>query len=348
MAPTDARGEGSGAVAGRRRNELAGSGAPADLAKRLRALRDHSGLTLRQLAARTGYSQGTLSAAEAGRRVPSWEVTAAFAQACGQDADRWRQLWELAAESADGEAAPDGGKTPQGDDTAHDAATAPEEVPLPAPNPGPDLASAAGGESTPAVQRARGSRTRLWIGAALACAVGVGIGASITLIAVNHPAPKAGPTSPPAVAYTRLPTGAPSAPYPVRRFDSTTMNAGERITLDAPPSGDWPRATSGSVGYDLEFTLADRLLVSVGTETTGASLALIPAPTHTYDDCKTSDYSGVVPTASIVPGTEFCVLTSDRRRALIVITAVHHDRAGLPDQVTLTITTWEHIVPPGS
>ncbi|MEU6009509.1 helix-turn-helix transcriptional regulator [Streptomyces sp. NPDC047453] len=71
-------------------------GPRADLACRLRKLRDGEGVTLRALAQRAGYSPATLSAAESGRRAPTWEVTASFVQALGQDPLLWRSLWEAA------------------------------------------------------------------------------------------------------------------------------------------------------------------------------------------------------------------------------------------------------------
>ncbi len=83
-------------MAGRKRAPLAGTGEQAELAQRLRDLRDASGLTLRQLAGKSGYSAGALSHAESGRGVPSWELVAAFAQACGADPVPWRHQWELA------------------------------------------------------------------------------------------------------------------------------------------------------------------------------------------------------------------------------------------------------------
>ncbi|MEV5508575.1 helix-turn-helix domain-containing protein [Streptomyces orinoci] len=87
-------------MAGRKRGELQGTGAQAELAMRLRDLRDASDLTLRQLAARSGFSTASLSVAESGRRTPSWAVIEAFVGACGADAAQWRQLWEVAAQSA--------------------------------------------------------------------------------------------------------------------------------------------------------------------------------------------------------------------------------------------------------
>jgi transcriptional regulator with XRE-family HTH domain len=82
-------------MTGRRRSPLTGSGIRVELAQRLRNLRDASGLTLRQLAAKSGYSHGALSQAESGRTVPSWELVTAFVQTCGEDSAQWRQLWEI-------------------------------------------------------------------------------------------------------------------------------------------------------------------------------------------------------------------------------------------------------------
>ena len=50
------------------------------LAGELRRLRE--GRTYRDLAAETGLSVSTLQAAAAGKRLPSWQVTRAFAVAC--------------------------------------------------------------------------------------------------------------------------------------------------------------------------------------------------------------------------------------------------------------------------
>ena len=81
---------------GRERAPVKGEGLGAELAQRLRRLRDDSGLSLRQLSERTGYSQAVLSTAESGSRTPTWEVVAAFVTALGEKPAAWRQLWELA------------------------------------------------------------------------------------------------------------------------------------------------------------------------------------------------------------------------------------------------------------
>jgi hypothetical protein len=93
-------------MAGRKRNELTGTGIVTEFARRLRTLRDESGLTLRQLAIKSGYSHSVLSLAESGRVVSSWEVIAAFVRSCGQDPAQWRQIWEIAHVAAVADAQP--------------------------------------------------------------------------------------------------------------------------------------------------------------------------------------------------------------------------------------------------
>lgn len=80
----------------RPQNPVSGTGPAADLARQLRLLREHAGLTLRQLAATTGLSTATLSVAQAGQRVPSWKVCEAFVKACGGNLDDWRERWKYA------------------------------------------------------------------------------------------------------------------------------------------------------------------------------------------------------------------------------------------------------------
>jgi DNA-binding XRE family transcriptional regulator len=77
----------------RPQNPVSGTGPAADFARQLRLLREHAGLTLGQLAAVTGLSAATLSVAQAGRRLPSWKVCAAFVQACRGDLEDWRERW---------------------------------------------------------------------------------------------------------------------------------------------------------------------------------------------------------------------------------------------------------------
>ncbi|MEU4443348.1 hypothetical protein AB0K14_13905 [Actinosynnema sp. NPDC050801] len=66
----------------------------------LRRLRERAGRpTYRELGRRTNYSAAALSAATAGRKLPSLAVTLAFVRACGGDVAEWRARWSgIAAE----------------------------------------------------------------------------------------------------------------------------------------------------------------------------------------------------------------------------------------------------------
>lgn len=69
----------------------------AGFARDLRALRAGTGLTLRQLAARSFTAPSTLSTATSGERVPTREVTEAFVIGCGADPLPWEQRREQIA-----------------------------------------------------------------------------------------------------------------------------------------------------------------------------------------------------------------------------------------------------------
>lgn len=76
------------------------AGAVADLAARLRQLREDAGRpSYRRLARTAHYSYSALSQAAAGRVLPSLAVTLAFAQACGGDPQEWTARWHEAAET---------------------------------------------------------------------------------------------------------------------------------------------------------------------------------------------------------------------------------------------------------
>jgi hypothetical protein len=77
------------------------AGAVANLAARLRQLREDAGRpSYRQLARTAYYSHSALSQAAAGRVLPSLAVTLAFVQACGGNRQEWTARWhETAAEA---------------------------------------------------------------------------------------------------------------------------------------------------------------------------------------------------------------------------------------------------------
>jgi transcriptional regulator with XRE-family HTH domain len=59
----------------------------------LRALREKTGLTYRQLAERAGYSRTTLSDAANGRDLPTLDVVQAYVGACGGNTAEWNSRW---------------------------------------------------------------------------------------------------------------------------------------------------------------------------------------------------------------------------------------------------------------
>jgi len=60
----------------------------------LRSLRQQAGNPpYRQLAKEAHFSKATLSAAASGYRLPTWEVTGAYVQACGGDVEEWQRRW---------------------------------------------------------------------------------------------------------------------------------------------------------------------------------------------------------------------------------------------------------------
>ncbi|WP_214325290.1 nSTAND1 domain-containing NTPase [Nonomuraea sediminis] len=68
------------------------------LAWQLRQLREAAGRpSYRQLAKRALYSASTLADAAKGERLPSLEVTLAYARACGGDPEEWQARWNAAA-----------------------------------------------------------------------------------------------------------------------------------------------------------------------------------------------------------------------------------------------------------
>ncbi|MBL7253896.1 nSTAND1 domain-containing NTPase [Paractinoplanes lichenicola] len=72
-------------------------GPVAQLATALRHLRERAGKPgYRQMAARANYSVATLSAAASGRKLPTLEVTLAYAAACDGDPVEWERLWREA------------------------------------------------------------------------------------------------------------------------------------------------------------------------------------------------------------------------------------------------------------
>ena len=81
---------------GRPEQPLVTDGPLSQFGVELRRMRERAGLTYSQLAEKAGLSAATLRAAASGTRVPTWEVTRAFAGACDEDESAIRPLWAAA------------------------------------------------------------------------------------------------------------------------------------------------------------------------------------------------------------------------------------------------------------
>ncbi|MGY3203296.1 peptidoglycan-binding protein [Streptomyces sp. TE5632] len=99
-----------------------------NLVVRLRRLKDHSGLSLRQLAAKTGYSSSSWERYFGGRSLPPRDAVEALASVTGEEPTRLLAVWEVAAEAWSGRTA-----TAPPDPVA---AAAPAQVPASVAAPG--------------------------------------------------------------------------------------------------------------------------------------------------------------------------------------------------------------------
>lgn len=84
------------------------AGPVAAFAAQLRELRERAGTPkYTVMAKRSGRSQTALSEAAGGQKLPTWETTEAFVQACGGDPREWRSRWEAARPETNGTTAED-------------------------------------------------------------------------------------------------------------------------------------------------------------------------------------------------------------------------------------------------
>ena len=105
------------------------------LAVRLRRLKDHSGLTMRQLAAKTGYSAKSWERYLGGRTLPPPKAVEAMARIGGDDPTRLLALHEIATDAWGGRreatSAPKAPKTPKAPEATGTPATAEATVAVP-------------------------------------------------------------------------------------------------------------------------------------------------------------------------------------------------------------------------
>jgi transcriptional regulator with XRE-family HTH domain len=108
----------------------------------------------------------------------------------------------------------------------------------------------------------------------------------------HRPRASAVPTLTPVLNRLAVPPKAPPGKA-ILRQGTTVLYPGEELDLDAARGWPYTRGASGDP-WDVEFTLAYRNLE--GETGRYTALAHIAKPTDSYNDCLTSDYSGVVPT----------------------------------------------------
>ncbi|MFD8327760.1 peptidoglycan-binding protein [Streptomyces lydicus] len=113
------------------------------LVVQLRRLKDHSGLSLVSLAARTSYSKSSWERYLNGKKLPPREAVVALARVCDADPTRLLALHEVAAQAWGAAVAPEAGRAADPADPADppdpgggaDAAVAEEGAPRPAGGP---------------------------------------------------------------------------------------------------------------------------------------------------------------------------------------------------------------------
>ncbi|WP_026416364.1 helix-turn-helix domain-containing protein [Actinomadura oligospora] len=127
-----------------------------------------------------------------------------------------------------------------------------------------------------------------------------------------------------------------SGDQPVRRTGTVVMVPGSSHEIDLDSlAPTWTTSAARSRVNDLEFRIADRRLTAVDP----AVVANLPAgSTGTWHQCATQQ----VYTENGRPetGALMCVITSERRYALLHVTSVHHTD-GQPDRIALDIKVWE-------
>jgi transcriptional regulator with XRE-family HTH domain len=183
------------------------------LVVRLRRLKDHSGLSLRQLGARTGYSPKSWERYLGGRSLPPPEAVEALARVAGEDPTRLLALHEVAAEAWDNRRA-----GPEA------ATTQPEFFSA-------ETANTAGTAETAEVTVVTGTRAP---GRSLRVALGAGSVALVLAVSTavllvvrlsggeeDHPTPPLAATAPSASAPAAASPSPPAPPYTcaLRRID---------------------------------------------------------------------------------------------------------------------------------
>ncbi|MEV0663981.1 hypothetical protein ACIBI3_16050 [Actinomadura luteofluorescens] len=123
---------------------------------------------------------------------------------------------------------------------------------------------------------------------------------------------------------------------PIRRTGTVVVVPGSSHDIDLDSlAPSWTTSAARSRVNDLEFRIADRRLVAVDP----AVVANLPAGGKgTWRECATQQ--SYAEDGRPETGALMCVITTERRYALLRVTSVHHTD-GLPDRIGLDIKVWD-------
>ncbi|MFE6625476.1 peptidoglycan-binding protein [Streptomyces sp. NPDC057740] len=174
------------------------------LVVRLRRLKDHSGLSLRQLAARTGYSEKSWERYLGGRSLAPAEAVEALARATGENPTRLLALHEVAAEA-----------------WATRRAESPPEATKPTGTPAPETAATTTATTTSTEPRSPGRSLRVAL-AAGAVALVLAVATAVLLVVrlggdtAQRPAASLAATAASAATPPTASAARPERPYTCR------------------------------------------------------------------------------------------------------------------------------------
>lgn len=288
--------------------------------------------TYRSMARSAGISPTALSRAAKGRQLPTLQTALAFIRACGAGPDVeqvWRQRWEeVRVDLARMQRTANDSTGPEDTQETRDvdaAVTAPVPIsPVPhSRRPHLSLVST-------------GSAAGI---AALGIAL-VGVAVAGIMLGGAHGRSSPRPAGSPGQAVqAAIDTDGHGRIQPVRRVGVVSIDLGHVIDLDSTAS-DWGmlRAPQNNPS-DLEFTLEDHTLTGVEN----AVLAVLPRATPaTLGECSTQQAYGVeMRPSQIGVGAAFCIITDQRRYALLRITKVVVGSDDSIERVTLAIRVWQ-------
>lgn len=303
-----------------------------ELGEALRGCRLDKGLSFRALARQLGLSAHSgLADYESGRRIPPEDLIRAYERVFDVPAGSLKELRNRAFAQRAQDRRPG----------------APVPVAMPRNEPGPSRGNRDKADSPDRSGQARDRTRRFRVAAWAVTVVAVSAAAVGVLATIGHDVPAASrgqaartPGASPAPGGL-IDMNAHGVQEPVRRVGSVTLPAGEVIDLDSPPDRPWtidqaPRDDP----YDLEFYVTHLSVTGINHASLGV---LPPGSAGLRKECGTLQaYGAELGTASIRSGALLCVITDQRRYALLRITGVQRSADGRPSAITFSIRVWEN------